>query len=280
MAKNLFIAGTSSGAGKSTLVTGLCRIFFEEGIRVAPFKSQNMTNNISICPDGRLIARSSSIAAAACSREPVGSMNPIVLKFSQGKMDVILAGRSAGVMDSSMYHRDQAGLWQIILAAYAELAAESDLIVMEGAGSPVEMNLKDLDVANLALAARVSAPVLLVADIDRGGAFASVYGTLMLLEPEERRLVKGIILNRLRGLPESFDALRSKLEEISGLPVVGMLPYLSLKLEDEDDLVDSQTGKKPVQSAEAQEAEIASLARQMRQHLDLDGIRRIIGEGN
>lgn len=276
MSKNLFIIGTSSGAGKSTVVAGLCRLFAEEGLVVAPFKSQNMTNVTHETADGRIIARSSAIAAAAARREPEGAMNPIVLRFARGQMEVILEGRSIGILNSDEYHRDQAHLWQVIDRAYGELERTADLIILEGAGSPVEMNLKDRDIANLAMAQRVRAPILLVADVDRGGVFAAVCGTLLLMEPRERALVKGIILNRLSGDPTQFAQLKDKLEALAGVPVVGMLPYLELKLEDEDDLVDPRTGKKPSQRPEEQSTELDHLAGMMRQHLDLAAIERII----
>ena len=276
MTKNLFIIGTSSGAGKSTVVAGLCRLFADEGLTVAPFKAQNMTNVTHETAAGQIIARSSAVAAAAARREPEVAMNPIVLRFARGQMDVILEGRSIGIMDSDGYHRDQVQLWQAIDRAYGQLERTADLIILEGAGSPVEMNLKARDIANLAMARRVGAPILLVADVDRGGVFASVCGTLLLMEPRERELVKGIVLNRLSGDPVHFAELKDRLVELAGVPVVGMLPYLVLRLEDEDDLVDPRTGKKPRQRPEAQSDELDRLAAVMRQHLDLAAIRRII----
>lgn len=279
MTKNLMILGTSSGAGKSTVVSGLCRIFRQDGFQTVPFKSQNMSNNSHLLPDGREMARSQAIAAYACGVEPNADMNPILLKFGPSGLEVYVQGRFSGKMDSSTYRRDQSSLWQAILESYHRLADPADLVILEGAGSPVEMNLKPGDLANLDVAARVQAPCLLVADIDRGGMFASVYGTLMLMTPQERRLIRGIILNRLRGQSDSFAQVRQSLEEITGLPVVGMLPYAAIALEDEDSLIDAATGEKGVQTHEAMDQEFDRLADLFREHLDLEAIRRIIEEG-
>lgn len=278
MTKKLMILGTSSGAGKSTIVTGLCRIFAQDGIRVAPFKAQNMTNNVQATADGGIIARSSVMAAQAAGLEPCVSMNPIVLQFHQGTMNVILEGRSIGPLSAEAYHQRQTTVWRIIDHAFQQLAANHDLVVIEGAGSPVEMNLKSTDAANLALAIRLDAPAVLVADVDRGGVFASVYGTLMLMTEEERRLVKGVILNRLQGDPSSFASLQTTLEEITGVPVVGLVPYLDLKLEDEDELTDPRTGRKQAQNDADQEREFTALAARLREHLDISRIKAMMEE--
>ena len=273
------ILGTSSGAGKSTIATGLCRIFTQDGYRTAPFKAQNMSNNAYTLPDGAQMAKSQAIAAYACGLEPEPDMNPVLLKFSPGALEVIVRGASVGQMNSAQYNQYRMGLWGPILEAYQNIAENCAIIVLEGAGSPVEMNLKDQDVVNLNMAKRVSAPALLVADIDRGGVFASVYGTLQLLEADERGLIKGIILNRCRGDQARFLEVSEKMEEITGVPVVGIVPYLTLKLEDEDGLIDPMTGVKKPQSRVEMEVEFDKLATELRDHLDLAAIYKIIEEG-
>ena len=279
MSKSLMILGTSSGAGKSTIATGLCRIFTQDGYDTAPFKAQNMSNNFHRLPDGRQMAKSQAIAAFACKLDPDPDMNPILLKFSAGSLEVILRGESAGQMSSSQYNDNRSRVWAHILEAYQNIAKACEIVVLEGAGSPVEMNLKDQDVVNLNMAKRVMAPALLVADIDRGGAFAAVYGTLMLLDEDERSLIKGIIINRIRGQKESFSKISDKMEKITGLPVVGMVHYLDLKLEDEDSLIDSATGLKKPQSRAEMELEFEHLATQLRSQLDLATIYQIMEAG-
>lgn len=279
MAKPLMILGTSSGAGKSTLAAGLCRIFSQDGWPTAPFKAQNMSNNAYVLPDGRQMAKSQAIAAAACGLVPDPDMNPILLKYSHGSLEVIRRGHPAGPMDISQYQADHLKAWPVILEAYANIARDRSVMVLEGAGSPVEMNLKAQDVVNLSLALRVGAPALLVADIDRGGAFASVVGTLQLLDEEERRHVKGIILNRLHGNKAQFETLADTMTALTGLPVVGLVPYLDLKLEDEDGLVDPATGHKGPQTGPQLLRELDQLAAQLRLSLDLERIYTILLKG-
>ncbi len=279
MSKSLMILGTSSGAGKSTLVTGLCRIFTQDGYRTAPFKAQNMSNNAHVLPDGRQMARSQAIAAYACGLEPEPDMNPILLKLNAGLLDVVLRGTPVKLMNSRQYNEYRSLVWAEILNAYHSISDRHEVVVLEGAGSPVEMNLKENDVVNLNMAKRIGAPALLVADIDRGGVFASVYGTLMLLGEDERPYIKGIILNRLRGNQDQFFELRDKMEEITGVPVVGMVHYLDLLIEDEDGLIDPATGVKKPQEKEAMELEFDQLALKLREQLDLDAIYRIMEEG-
>lgn len=279
MSKSLMILGTSSGAGKSTIATGLCRIFTQDGYKTAPFKAQNMSNNAYSFPDGRQMAKSQAIAAFACKLEPDPDMNPILLKFASGSIEVILRGASAGRMNSSQYNDYRSQVGAPILEAYQHIAKACEIVVLEGAGSPVEMNIKELDVVNLNMAKRVQAPALLVADIDRGGVFASVYGTLMLLAESERALIKGIIINRIRGQEDRFQEVSDKMEEITGLPVVGMVHYLDLKLEDEDGLIDPGTGLKKPQSRSEMELEFDHLAAELRNQIDLAMIYKIIEDG-
>lgn len=273
MAKSIMVLGTSSGAGKSTLVAGLCRIFYEEGLRVRPFKAQNMSNRGYVLDDGREIAKSQYIAAKACGQEPRVEMNPILLKLDQGSFQVVVLGEAEGSHRRDSFDEDKVKLWPVILNAYETLAAEADLVILEGAGSPVEMNLKEKDLANLNVARRVKAPVLLVADIHRGGVFASVVGTLALMTAEERSQVKGIVINRLMGDASRFQEVSDTMAAVTGLPVVGTLPYLKLDIEDEDGLSDGPL--KGEQTEAALEKSLSKLAEDLRPHLDLEKIRQI-----
>ena len=279
MSSSVMILGTASGVGKTTVTAGLCRILAQDRHSVIPFKSQNMTNTAHILPDGRQMARSQAIAAKACGREPHPDMNPILLKILDGKMEVVLGGVSLGPMDSRKYAEYKKTIWGNILEPYRRLEEQADIVVIEGAGSPVELNLKAGDVVNMSVAQRVGAPVLLVADIDRGGVYASVYGTLQLFSPEERALVKGIIINKCKGRPEFFADVKTTMEKLTELPVLGLLPYLPLLLEDEDNLFDSGVGPKRAQAEDELEAELDRLAAALRTHLDMDEILRIIREG-
>lgn len=279
MAKPLMILGTSSGAGKSTIATGLCRIFSGDGFDTVPFKAQNMSGNAHVLPDGRQMARSQAIAAYACGIEPEADMNPLLLKYSPGKLEYIVQGQILEGLDQPGLVGMKRDLVGSIMESYGRVTGGRDIVVLEGAGSPVEMNLKDQDIGNISMAMRVQAPVLLVADIDRGGAFASVYGTLMLLPEEERRLIRGIIINRIKGDASSFSEVKNEMERITGRPVAGMVPYLALTLEDEDGFTDPQTGRKPRQERAVMEEELDHLAEALRQHLDMETIYNMIHRG-
>ncbi|PKK38803.1 Cobyric acid synthase [Clostridiaceae bacterium JG1575] len=274
MTQRIMIVGTSSGAGKSTLTTGLCRILKQEGYRVAPFKSQNMSNNKYVLPSGKEMAKSQAIAAAACGLPPHEDMNPILLKLPGQGIDLVLRGEPQGLTTSEAYSLRKPTLWPMLEDCMETLAKDRDVVVVEGAGSPVELNLEDEDLVNMGLARHFNIPVLLVADIDRGGVFASVMGTLMLLPKTQRHLIRGIIINRMRGDAARFEGVRQKMEEVTGLPVVGMVPFMHLLLEDEDGLVDSATGPKPPLSPETLDQELDRLARELRDCLDL----RVLGE--
>ncbi len=279
MSKSIMLLGTSSGAGKSTVVTGICRILYQDGYKVAPFKAQNISDNVHILENGSLMARSQAIAAYACGLEPESDMNPILLKMLKGKTEVIIGGKSFGEMNRAEFEIIKKDIWSKVLNPYKRLSDKYEIIVLEGAGSPVEMNLKSSDFVNIATAQKTNSPVLLVADIDRGGAFASVYGTLMLLEENERSLIKGIVLNRLRGKKEQFEELKIHMEKITGIPVVGMIPYLDIKIEDEDNLTDANTGAKPRQSIKDMICEFDSLAKNMRENFDIPKLYSIIEKG-
>ena len=236
-AKRIMVQGTMSGAGKSLLCAALCRIFAQDGYRVAPFKSQNMALNSFVTRDGLEMGRAQVVQAQAAGVEPDVRMNPILLKPSSDTgSQVIVGGEVRGQMSAASYFRMKRQLIPEILAAFDSLSEEADIVVIEGAGSPAEINLKADDIVNMGLAKLVDAPVLLAGDIDRGGVFAQLYGTVALLEPEERARIAGLVINKFRG---DVDILRpglAMLEEKTGLPVLGVVPYLHVEIEDEDSL--------------------------------------------
>ena len=233
------IQGTMSGAGKSLLVAGLCRIFRQDGYRVAPFKSQNMALNSYITKEGLEMGRAQVMQAEAAGIEPLVCMNPILLKpTSHTGSQVIVNGEVRGNLSARDYFAHKTELIPDIKAAFRKLETYADIIVIEGAGSPAEINLKQNDIVNMGMAAMVDAPVLLVGDIDRGGVFAQLLGTLMLLTEEERERVKGLIINKFRGDSTILDPGIQMLTERGQVPVLGTVPYMELTLEDEDSLTD------------------------------------------
>lgn len=237
MAKNIMIQGTMSNAGKSLLAAGLCRIFKQDGYRVAPFKSQNMALNSFITEAGGEMGRAQVVQAEAAGVKPDVRMNPILLKpTTDVGSQVIVNGVAMGNMRAMEYYRRKREFIPQILEAYNGLAAENDIIVIEGAGSPAEINLKENDIVNMGLAEMVDAPVILVGDIDRGGVFAQLYGTVMLLPPQEQRRIKGMIINKFRGDVTLLDSGIQMLEEKTGIPVIGTVPYCPLNIDDEDSL--------------------------------------------
>ncbi|WP_153004996.1 cobyric acid synthase [Ferroacidibacillus organovorans] len=237
MAKSLMVVGTSSNVGKSVLCTALCRILAQDGHRVAPFKSQNMSLNSAVTPSGREIGRAQAVQAAACGILPSEHMNPVLLKpMSHTLSQVILQGRVYETKSARAYFAERTGeIWNAVVESFRELERRYDVLVIEGAGSPVEMNLKARDIANMRTAELADAAVLLVADIDRGGIFASVVGTMHLLTEQERSRVKGIVVNKFRGDPSLFEDGVRMLEAYTGVPVLGVLPYLrEIGIEEED----------------------------------------------
>lgn len=237
MARAIMIQGTMSNAGKSLFAAALCRIFKQDGYRVAPFKSQNMALNSFITEDGLEMGRAQVMQAEACGIKPAVEMNPILLKpTSDVGSQVIVNGEVIGNMRAAEYFRFKRSLVPDIMRAYHRLAAEYDIIVIEGAGSPAEINLKSEDIVNMGMAKLARSPVLLVGDIDRGGVFAQLLGTLLLLEPEEKALVKATVINKFRGDKSLLQSGLDRLEEMSGLPVAGVVPYMRLDLDDEDSL--------------------------------------------
>lgn len=244
MAKVIMVQGTMSNAGKSMLVAGLCRILRQDGFSVAPFKSQNMALNSFVTEEGLEMGRAQAMQAEAAGIAPMAAMNPILLKpTSHTGSQVIVNGKVLGDMSAKEYFSYKIKLLPEIKKAFRKLAEFADTIVIEGAGSPAEINLRENDIVNMGLAELVDAPVLLVGDIDRGGVFAQLLGTLMLLSPEERDRVKGLVINKFRGDKSLLATGITMLEERGGVAVTGVVPYMDLALEDEDSLTERFAGK-------------------------------------
>lgn len=242
MAKNIMIQGTMSNAGKSLLAAGLCRVLRQDGYKTAPFKSQNMALNSFITADGREMGRAQVVQAEAAGAAPDVRMNPILLKPTTDMgSQVIVNGVVRGNMKAMEYYRRKQDFFPAVLDAYNSLATEFDVIVIEGAGSPAEINLKQDDIVNMGLAKRVDAPVLLVGDIDRGGVFAQLYGTIALLDEDERARIKGVVVNKFRGDRAILEPGLKILEDLCGVPVAGVIPYLHVDIDDEDSLSDRFT---------------------------------------
>ena len=269
-ARTLMIQGTASGAGKSLLVTALCRWLRRHGVRVAPFKPQNMALNSVVTADGGEIGRAQAVQAAACRLAPHTDMNPVLLKPNTDKAaQVIVQGRAVGNMDARRYHEYKALARRAVLESYRRLAGRFDAVVVEGAGSPAEINLRAHDIANMGFAEAVDCPVVLVGDIDRGGVFAQLVGTLELLSPGERDRVAGFVINRFRGDPALLEPGLRWLEERTGKPVLGVLPYLhGLHLEAEDAVQADQ----PRKDAAALKVVVPVLPR-ISNHTDFDPLR-------
>ncbi len=237
MAMNIMIQGTMSNAGKSLLAAGLCRIFRQDGLRVAPFKSQNMALNSFITKAGGEMGRAQVVQAEAAGIDPDVRMNPILLKpTTDVGSQVIVNGQVQGNMRAMEYYRHKRDYIPAIMEAYNGLAKDFDVIVIEGAGSPAEINLKADDIVNMGMAKLADAPVLLVGDIDRGGVFAQLYGTVALLEPEERARIKGTVVNKFRGDRAILEPGIRILEDLCKVPVAGVIPYVHLDIDDEDSL--------------------------------------------
>ncbi len=246
MAKNIMIQGTMSNAGKSLLVAGLCRIFRQDGFVTAPFKSQNMALNSFITEEGLEMGRAQVVQAEAAGVSPSVFMNPILLKPTNDTgSQVIVNGEVIGNMNARDYFTYKKELVPDILKAYQQLERQFERIVIEGAGSPAEINLKQDDIVNMGLAKLVDAPVLLVGDIDRGGVFAQLAGTVMLLEPKERVRIQGMIINKFRGDQSILDPGVEMIQEITGIPVVGVVPYMQVDIEEEDSLTGRFAAENP-----------------------------------
>jgi adenosylcobyric acid synthase len=247
-AKIVMVQGTTSHAGKSILTAALCRIYARRGLRVAPFKAQNMALNSFVTLEGGEIGRAQAYQARAAGLEPTVDMNPVLLKpNSDTGSQVIVLGKPVGSMKVREYHAYQQTVWPVVTAALDRLRAAFDVVVVEGAGSPAEINLRSNDIVNMRVARHANAPVLLVGDIDRGGVFASLFGTAMLVTPEERALIKGFIINKFRGDASLLDSGFEFLLERTGIPTLGVIPYLKgWKGEEEDSLGMDSTFAVPV----------------------------------
>lgn len=238
------VLGTSSHAGKSTVAAALCRSLSRRGLKVAPFKSQNMSNNSWVTPGGAEIGRAQAEQARAAGREPHADMNPVLLKPSgNGRMQVMALGKAIGLMDSREYYARIGEMRSLARSAYDRLAAVHDVVVLEGAGSPAEINLRDRDIANLDMAEYAEAECLLVADIERGGVFASIFGTTALMPELSRARLAGVVLNKFRGDAALLDPGLREIASRTGVPILGVLPWLpSVGLQEEDSLALSAAG--------------------------------------
>jgi adenosylcobyric acid synthase len=237
-ARTLMVQGTTSDAGKSTLVTALCRLLARKGVKVAPFKPQNMALNSAVTEDGGEIGRAQAVQARAAGLPPHTDMNPVLLKPNTDTgAQVIVQGKAIGNLNAREYHDYKRIVRRAVLESYERLAARFEAVVVEGAGSPAEINLREGDIANMGFAEAVDCPVILIADIDRGGVFAHLVGTLALLSESERARVAGFVINRFRGDIALLQPGLDWLERETGKPVLGVLPYLhGLHLEAEDTL--------------------------------------------
>ena len=281
MAKTIMIQGTMSSAGKSLIAAGLCRVFRQDGHSVAPFKSQNMSNYAWVMEDGKEMSRAQAVQAEAAGVEPDVLMNPILLKpvTDTGSL-VIVNGEPRGHMRAAAYFDNKKTLIPDIMRAFETLSARHDIIVIEGAGSPAEINLKQNDIVNMGLAEMTDSPVLLVGDIDCGGVFAQIIGTLTLLEGDERDRIKGTIINKFRGDIEILRPGLAMLEDKSGKPVVGVLPFLEVDIEEEDSLV-RRTWAKPkdggqMDRAAYKELQFDNLAAAVRKHFNMAFVYNVL----
>jgi adenosylcobyric acid synthase len=254
VAARLMIQGTSSSVGKSVLAAAFCRIFYQEGYRVSPFKAQNMALNSFVTATGGEMGRAQVVQAQAAGVEPEVRMNPILLKPSgPNGSQVVIMGESQGNVTALRYHGEyQRMTWPFVEDALHSLLDDFEVVVIEGAGSPAEVNLKSNDIVNMRVAMEANSPVLLVADIDRGGALAAVVGTLELVEPEERALIKGIIFNKFRGELALLQPALDFMEERTGIPVLGVVPYFKIRIPDEDSVAINEADETPSVSTSEQ----------------------------
>ena len=246
-AKCIMVQGTMSGAGKSLLCAALCRIFKQDGYKVAPFKSQNMALNSYVTGNGMEMGRAQVMQAEAAGIEPDVRMNPVLLKPSSDiGSQVIVLGEVRGQMTATEYYEYKNSLMPDVMKAYNELAEENDIIVIEGAGSPAEINLRENDIVNMGMAEAAGAPVLLAGDIDRGGVFAQLYGTVKLLTEDEQKRIAGLIVNKFRGDIDILAPGLRMVEEKTGIPVLGVVPYIRVDIDDEDSLAPRLSTKSEV----------------------------------
>jgi len=272
MAKSIMIQGTASGVGKTILTLALCRIFAQDGFSVAPFKAQNMTGNIHKTDAGE-IAISQWLQALAAGVQPTTDMNPIILTPGQNGTEIVLNGKRFGTIGAHNYMDVKERLRLEVIEAYSRLAKSYDVIVIEGAGSPVELNLSKNDIVNMGMAKIANSPVIMVADIDRGGVFASLYGTISLLDEESRAWVKATVVNRFRGEVAYFSDGVKILEDITQLPVAGVVPYMEINLPEEDGLFQGHDAQYDYGS------QFDNIASHVRASLDMGLVHKILNDG-
>lgn len=279
-ARVLMIQGTSSGAGKSTVVIGLCRILSDAGYKVSPFKSQNMSSNFFLTGNGARIARIQAIQAMSARQEPDPRMNPILLKpLGEYRSTVYLNGKFYAEMHAKEYYESfvlKQG-FPMALEALDSLRKENDVVVIEGAGSPAEINIARYDIANMLLAQKILAPVIIVADIERGGCFASIVGTMALLKPVHRKLVKGFLINKFRGDISILAPAIKQVQKISKKRVLGVIPKIEFELPEEDSLVGGRQATASDLPRESWDWQIALVAKAIKESADIDRITEIAG---
>ena len=273
------IQGTSSGAGKSTIAIGLCRLFSDRGYKVAPFKAQNMSSNFFTTLDGSKMALVQAIQAVAARKEPDPRMNPILLKpLGEYRSMVFLNGHFYSEMYAREYYEKfviQQG-FTMVSKALDSLRSENDIVVIEGAGSPSEINIAKYDIANMLLAQKVAAPVIIVADIERGGCFASIVGTAQLLKPLHRALVKGFIINKFRGDVTLLAPAIKEVQKMTKKRILGIIPKIEFNLPEEDSLVGSVVGKAEI-PRESWDWQIDLIAKAMNENIDMTRMSKVVG---
>lgn len=278
-AKLIMIQGTTSGAGKSTIAIGLCRLFSDRGYNVAPFKAQNMSSNFFTTSSGSKMALVQAIQAVAARKEPDPRMNPILLKpLGEYRSTVFLNGRFYSEMYAKEYYEKfviPQGL-TMVLKALESLRSENDIIVIEGAGSPSEINIAKYDIANMLLAQEVGAPVIIVADIERGGCFASIVGTAQLLKPTHRAMVKGFLINKFRGDITLIAPAIKEVQKMTKKRILGIIPKIEFNLPEEDSLVGSVAGKAEV-PREAWNWQIDLIAKAIKENIDMERVSKVVG---
>lgn len=278
-AKLIMIQGTSSGAGKSTIAIGLCRLFSDLGYKVAPFKAQNMSSNFFTTLGGSKMALVQAIQAVAARKEPDPRMNPILLKpLGEYRSMVFLNGRFYSEMYAREYYEKfviQQG-FTMVLKALDSLRSENDIVVIEGAGSPSEINIAKYDIANMLLAQEVAAPVIIVADIERGGCFASIVGTAQLLKPLHRALVKGFLINKFRGDVTLLAPAIKEVQKMIKKRILGIIPKIDFNLPEEDSLVGSVVGKAEI-PRESWDWQIDLIAKAMKENIDMTRMSKVVG---
>ena len=271
---SIMIQGTTSSAGKSLFCTGLCRIFKKKGLKVVPFKSQNMSSIFFTTADGKKISSAQALQARAAGIDPRPEMNPILLipKTDVGSK-VIILGEEQKEMKAREYFEYKKTCKPMILETFQKLEKENDIVVIEGAGSPAEINLNQNDIVNMGMAEMADAPVLLIADIDRGGVFAQLYGTVMLLPEKDRKRIKGMIINKFRGDKSLLDPGIKMIEDLVKIPVIATIPYMHLELADEDSLIDDDKKCNTQAQSDAElEKELDKLAALIEENSDMDFI--------